>query len=229
MIDVDCQQPEFFKPECLKTEEEQKIQETGEIPLHTTNIVETGHTSRELREAEEEAEEWDSMVVRALTAWAGSPFSTKEELHIDKARRLKESYTTIDHARTLDQSFHEHLEEDELNRRNGDQVVSRYIARTYLKHSKAYQRNGETPQDQAESDEDPLLVSPMLSRADLQESHQHQRYGSFNHLSRRLTNYRNLDDGEQSQEQLHIRQQVLVVPSLRVWKFESMALRPQLI
>src|SRR5688572_24283527 len=119
------QQPEYFTPEPMQQDWEQEIQETGQFtapPIKPDDY--SSLTPESVKQAEQEAEEWEAGVVRALTSWEGSPLSGKEEAHVEKSKTLKSVYSsTIDHPKTLDQSFHEHLELEELNRRNGDQVI----------------------------------------------------------------------------------------------------------
>jgi hypothetical protein len=227
LIDVDMQQPEYFCPERMEQAWEQEVQLTGQFKVPPAPpkrpCGESEPTIEMTKEAEQEAEEWENCVVRALTSWEGSPLSAEEKTHVKKAKTLKRVYSNIDHARTLDQSFHEHLEPDELNRRNGDQVLSRYLARTFFKH----QKNEKSKKQTEKGDDDPMdpeIQSPVGSKIDIQDSERLQRFTSLNNLPRRGSTYLaplQPDVGLKPKLEPEMRQQVLMVQSLRIWKFES--------
>ncbi|KAI3324488.1 hypothetical protein HD806DRAFT_47379 [Xylariaceae sp. AK1471] len=52
-----------------------------------------------------------------------------EASYMKLRRKLQSTYRHIDAPASLDQYFHESIDDDDLNTRNGDQVISRFIAR----------------------------------------------------------------------------------------------------
>lgn len=228
------QQPEYFTPEPMEQDWEQEIQSTGHFvrPQFVSDNCKN-RTAEMIKEAQQEAEEWETGVVRALTSWEGNPLSPNEQAHLAKARTLKSVYSNIDNAKTLDQSFHEHLEREELNRRNGDQVISRYLARAYFKHHKSLENSKQDEEeDEGKETEDSGFLSPVVSKNDGLDRQPLQQIASLNRLPmpRRQSQYMALqpDDGMTTSNEAAIRQQVLMVQCLRIWKFESRVFHPSL-
>ncbi|KAH8174609.1 ankyrin repeats (3 copies) domain-containing protein [Sarocladium implicatum] len=216
LIDVDMQQPEIYKPSVVEQNVELQIQkhllETGQVPTQGSHL----HNDNESLNNVRESETWDSCLVRALTCWAGTALTSQETTHVAKLRTLKKVYPIADHGRTLDESFHEHLEEEELNRRNGDQVVSRYAARAYLKHLKGSSLKSGV--HQGEGADMQYYLSPMASRVDF-------NVGPPNANTLAATSTRNYQSSAPLTAHAtnipDLRQQVLVVQPLRMWKFEN--------
>jgi hypothetical protein len=83
----------------------------------------------------------------------GRLLSITEKKHVTMMDSLKSSYKNwIYPPRSLDQCFYEWLEEEE-NYRNGDQVLSRYIARHWFK-------TGNKPSEVPQSTSEATLVNP---------------------------------------------------------------------
>jgi len=136
------QQPGYFKPD-KETIDDLEV-ETPDGPRYSKNRglflarqlvpdwLETrtrpGANAAETREpAKSEAEK-----VKAYSTFEGRPLSEKEVRHVNTLDKLGQSYESrIQLSRTLDEYFHEFLEDEALRKRNTDQTISRFIARDW--------------------------------------------------------------------------------------------------
>lgn len=105
VIDTDMQQPWFYDPN-MGSEENEQTEENAE-----------------------DADERMALRVKEYTISEGLPLNEDEKTHVSRMQALEKAYKPIHFARTLDESFHEILSQKALNYRNGDQVISRYLAR----------------------------------------------------------------------------------------------------
>lgn len=109
IIDNDMQQPHFYT---LKSDDKKNA---------IRNETQGGEST--MKETEK------SRRVKEYTTGEGRSLDVKENIHVRNMEALEEVYPSTHFARTLDESFHEILDERDLNDRNGDQVLSRYLAR----------------------------------------------------------------------------------------------------
>jgi hypothetical protein len=209
------QQPEYYTPDSVDQRDELQLQhelmDTGELPKQRKDVVDSSPDSNDVRETES----WDSCLVRALTSWEGTALSDADRARVANSKLLRKMYSDIDGAKTLDASFHEHLDPDELNRRNGDQVVSRYLARSYIKHLREVRHQKKSANGKRDAWGRSSSLTNILGP--------HQRFGSSRDLLRQSKrNSWLIEDGKTViGGPPPIRQQVLVVQPLRIWKFKS--------
>lgn len=67
--------------------------------------------------------------IKEYTVDEGGKPSKVEEEYTNLMEKLRSSYEHVDPPISLDKYFHESIDENDLNVRNGDQVISRFIAR----------------------------------------------------------------------------------------------------
>lgn len=130
VVDTDMQQPRFYIPD-----NDDKLSEFWDEAegAKTTSWPARPHGPESTNE-----EGHKLLRVQEYTISEGRSLTESESNHVKNMEDLEKAYRSIHFARTLDDSFHEILDKRDLNERNGDQVVSRYLARLRAKWEDEY-------------------------------------------------------------------------------------------
>ena len=142
-LDVDMQQPAYFKPELGPVPDEETAPPQGPVrtamptPHWLSTIFRDSKVDQtETPEAETEAD-IESSTVKAYTTHPGRDLGEGEKQHVDNLRNLHQFYNSdVQVSSSLDEYFHEFLDDKGLQERNSDQVISRFIARTWWRADK---------------------------------------------------------------------------------------------
>ncbi|KAL1880155.1 hypothetical protein Daus18300_001518 [Diaporthe australafricana] len=154
IIDVDMQQPYYYQ----KPSDDQVVDIETEVAADETWVA----TERRL--------------VKKYASNEGRPLTPEEEDYIDKMWDLGKYYE-VHNSRSLDESFHELLDADDINQRNGDQVLSRYLARFRL--------DAEQDKEAAAGSDRESLASERLEATKVQD----QGHGGFHETKRQDRKY----------------------------------------
>ncbi|KAL1866292.1 hypothetical protein VTK73DRAFT_4822 [Phialemonium thermophilum] len=119
IVDVDMQQPYYFKKDDNVLDDDAKSDESDSGTDEPQSLNEEMSPARKRQ------------LVKKYTTSEGRALTEKEKEHVKHMRELKKKYR-VHMARTLDESFHESLEKADLNHRNSDQVLSRALGRFRL-------------------------------------------------------------------------------------------------
>ncbi|PVH90468.1 hypothetical protein DM02DRAFT_734565 [Periconia macrospinosa] len=126
LVDIDMQQPAYFSPKRDET--------LPKGPVNAADGVDLANESGEAKEARK---------VKEYTTHPGRDLDEQESARVENLENLWQSYhTKTQLPLTLDGYSHEFLDEDSLKSRNGDQVISRFIARHRFNWEKNEEEDG---------------------------------------------------------------------------------------
>lgn len=208
------QQPHFCDPGRATIEQRTGLSDPGRETIEQRRGLSDIRGQDDLR-FDIESENYDpkmefSRKVKEYCMNDSRPTTGAEDAHIHLLRDINDSYDgQIDASSSLDGYYHVPIDDADLNLRNGDQVISRFIARWRVKHDDGLP--------------DPWSLSEEAWKFD------HQKYGkgykgkhkepqsSGRNTPRSFTNH-GLSDPAQG---LSPRQMIVTVPKLWAWRETS--------
>ena len=160
------QQPGYFKRDITTTGNASLLSAEGHSPMLLSwiyNLVSSSLSKIRGKEADKPSTETEasieaSKMVKQYTAHPGRALDSEEEKHADNMENLHQLYESqVQRASSLDDYFHEFLDEEGLWARNSDQVISRSIARNWwriegLKRAKVEKRVAAEQQERSSTD-----------------------------------------------------------------------------
>lgn len=123
IIDIDMRQPYYNRAKAQATEGK----EVAGNMVHGRTSREKGMKKND--DPDKDPETLFAKKIQEYTVDEGGTPTQAETSYTNLMKNLRAVYKEVDVPASLDEYFHESIDEDELNIRNGDQVISRFIAR----------------------------------------------------------------------------------------------------
>lgn len=160
----------------------------------------------------EETDQYQQLLqkVQHFTLDDNERLTAEETKHADLVKQLLQVYEVhghIDLPRSLDEYFHESIDDIDVNLRNGDQVISRFIARKRIEWEKVRSRRSSQQQHQNTN-----AATVGQSSAPAPQSTQ---------TPSRLEAGLGDSDLSQTREATEFRQRIITVPKFWVWKLDG--------
>lgn len=154
--------------------------------------------------------------VKEYTIDEGGQPTEAEESYSKLMESLRSTYGQVDPPVSLDEYFHESIDADDLNVRNGDQVMSRFIARQRVEWENGIgrQQTGNMQGGEGLADQNGSTGT---------ENQQHQVTMANNTPSQLEAGLgTSLQPSEHSAEEPHsFRQRIITIPRIWVWKIDG--------
>lgn len=151
--------------------------------------------------------------IKECTVDKGGPATKVEEDYTKLMDKLRSTYKHVDPPISLDKYFHESIDEHDLNVRNGDQVISRFIARRRVEKEQNTEHAPKvTPAANSSAPSGNTMTPYQQPDASLGSTPSQLEAG----LGRSLTNEERLmaeTDG--------FRQRIITVPRFWIWKVDG--------